>query len=54
MPTAQHPSPCKVYLHPMTCSRPSSLAEFQRRTGLRIVATPNGNAQAVPASGGAA
>lgn len=53
MPTAQHPTQCKIYLHPMTCNRPASLAAFQRRTGLRIVATANGNAQAIPFTGGA-
>lgn len=54
MPNAQHIPSCKVYLHPMTCNRPALLVAFQLRTGLLIVATPNGNAQAVPATGGAA
>lgn len=53
MPNAQrHPS-CKIYLHPMTCYRPALLAAFQLRTGLLIIATTSGNAQAIPAIGGA-
>lgn len=52
MPNAQHTPSCKVYLHPMTCNRPAQLVAFQLRTGLHIVATPRGNAQAIPALGG--
>lgn len=52
MQTAQHNPPCKIYLHPMICNRPALVAAFQYRTGLHIVATANGNAQAISAAGG--
>lgn len=51
MQNPQHSTTCKVYLHPTTCSQPASMEAFQRRTGLRIVATASGNAQAVPVLG---
>lgn len=54
MPNVQHSLSCKVYLHPMTCKSPVLVAAFQLRTGLRIIATASGNAQAIPVIGGAA
>lgn len=54
MKSVQDNLTCKIYLHPMTCCRPSSLAAFQLRTGLQIIATPKGNAQAIPQLGGVA
>lgn len=54
MPNAQHTPPCKIFLHPMVCNRPVLVAAFQFRTGLRIIATASGNAQAIPVIGGAA
>lgn len=53
MISAQHTLTCQVFLHPTACSR-AKIDAFQRSTGLRIIATTNGNAKAVPASGGAA
>lgn len=52
MPNAQRIPPCKIFLHPMICNRPILMAAFQSRTGLLIIATASGNAQAIPANGG--
>ncbi|WP_164897296.1 hypothetical protein [Pseudomonas alkylphenolica] len=53
MQAKPHHSTCKVYLHPVTCSRPGSVDAFQRRTGLHIIVSPNGHAQAVQGGGAA-
>lgn len=53
MSANQYQLTCKVYLHPSTCTRPAIIDAFQRRTGLQIVVSSNGHAQAVP-NGGAA
>lgn len=51
MLSAQHTQGCKVYLHPTTCTRPSFIDAFQRRTGLRVVTTRNGFAMATSQEG---
>lgn len=51
MQAKHHHSTCKVYLHPSTCSRPAAVDAFQRRTGLQIIVSPNGHAQAVHSGG---
>lgn len=51
MPTAQPNSGCKVYLHPATCTRPSTVEAFQRSTGLRLVVSPAGHVRAIPNGG---
>nr|ALG76472.1 hypothetical protein [Pseudomonas putida] len=53
MNNAKHSPICKVYLHPVTSSRRATVVAFQHRTGLKVVVTPEGVAQAIP-SGGAA
>lgn len=46
-------TPCKVYLHPTTCTRPAIVEAFQRSTGLQLIVSPAGHVRAVP-NGGAA
>lgn len=43
----------KVYLHPTTCTRPTVIAAFQRRTGLQLIVSPSGLVRAVPEGGAA-
>lgn len=53
MAHAQHPQRGKIYLHPTTCTRPSIVDAFQRRTGLRLIISTSGIVRAVPAGGAA-
>ncbi len=50
---AQHMAPCKILLHPTACTR-AAIISIQHRTGLLVVTSNRGLAQAVPATKGAA
>lgn len=53
MENAQHIRTCKILLHPTACTR-AAILSIQRRTGLLVVTSNRGLAQAVPATKGAA
>ncbi len=50
---AQHSSTCKILLHPSACTR-SAVTALQLRTGMLVITSSRGFAQAVPATKGAA
>ncbi|WP_277593041.1 hypothetical protein [Pseudomonas chlororaphis] len=54
MKTAQYNGPGAVLIHPTTCSSLAKIQAFQRRTGMQVVVSRTGKAQAIPCSGGAA
>jgi hypothetical protein len=48
--TAQHATPCRVYIHPALSSKPQAIASIQSRTGmLLIVPGAKSFATAIPA-----
>lgn len=49
MKSAQYKGQGAVLIHPTACSSSQKVLAFQRRTGLQVVITPTGTAQAIPA-----
>ncbi|MBV4492263.1 hypothetical protein [Pseudomonas oryzicola] len=54
MKPAQHNGSVAILIHPTACNSVAKIQAFQRSTGLQLVVTLEGKAQAVPANGGAA
>lgn len=54
MKSAQHNGSVAVLIHPTACCSLTKIQAFQRSTGLQLIVTLDGKAQAVPATGGAA
>ncbi|MFV2946444.1 hypothetical protein [Pseudomonas japonica] len=52
MTNAQHIHTCKILLHPTACTR-AGILMLQHRTGLLVITSSRGLAQAVPAKGAA-